>query len=59
MAKTVNNKKDSEIKTPEVSEMGPTNATESIKEKLAIKLGYKKNPGAAPFSACFKALKKK
>jgi len=69
MAKTIDNKKHSEIETPEFNEMGTArpfeniDSTADIKDKLAKKLGFKKDGGTAPFQtrpfAEFQALKKK
>lgn len=48
MAKTVDNKKDSSIDTPEFNEMGTArpfenvDSTADVKDKLAKKIGYKK-----------------
>lgn len=71
MAKTIDNKKDSSIKTPEFAEMGTArpfqniDSTADIKDKLARKLGYFKKGDTAmpPFMtrafAEFQALKRK
>lgn len=69
MTKTVDNKKDSSIETPEFNEMGTArpfqniDSTADIKDKLAKKLGFKKDGGVAPFVTRafgeFQALKKK
>ena len=70
MTKTVDNKKDSSIDTPEFNEMGTArpfeniDSTADVKDKLAQKIGYKKGGSAmAPFMtrafAEFQALKKK
>ncbi len=69
MAKTVDNKKSSEIETPEFNEMGTArpfeniDSTADVKDKLAKKLGYKKGGAMPPFMtrpfAEFQALKKK
>ena len=68
MAKTVDNKKHSEMETPEFNEMGPArpfeniDSTAEVKDKLAKKLGYK-GSSMPPFMtrpcAEFRALKKK
>lgn len=70
MAKTVDNKKDSSIETPEFAEMGTArpfeniDSTADVKDKLAKKIGYKKGESAMPpfmtrAFAEFQALKKK
>ncbi len=68
MAKTVDNKKHSEVATPEFNEMGVArpfeniDSTADVKDKLAKKLGYK-GSAMPPFMtrafAEFQALKKK
>ena len=70
MTKTVDNKKDSSIETPEFNEMGTArpfeniDSTADVKDKLARKIGYKKGGTSMPpfmtrAFAEFQALKKK